>query len=892
MRGGSQCGGLSFRRLRFTALGVCRVIAIFTAFLLITQRGAIAQLTTTEEEKLQILTDPEALKKKIEKDKNKAPFEFFKSQIAPFDLLPYVKPYHWATLAMELRANDEDYEGYIQSGSVMMPSMPHEMVFRRDARLLKEKRARLPLQVNLMQTVPKEWALELVRPGAIRPDGVWSASLLTLEPHQMLIMVLAKESTNQFAAWNRLIAMLPSEAERDSADLEKQRYFRLVLPMDADKPALSPHPLTWSTLSHVIWDGLPPDSLSVSQQQAMLDWLHWGGQIIVIGGAGQAYSLLRESFLGPYLPAEATGQTVSLARDDLRPLSQTYPPPAHLESPNDQSQPQPLTTEEAIRRYGRSYQAPAPILPAPNRPVQLAVLRANSGSSTIPLGEASPHALAVERRVGRGRLTMLSINPNDPALLAWPGLDTLIRRVVLRRPEEPIVGRAGFDGVEFRRSRRGRLLAHDLSWYRIMSRDAGLESNYGPRNSSELEDLRQKQASSGPDGNDPDTLLGRLPGVADWRDFTAIPRLARELLDQASGISIPSSSFVLKVLLAYVIAVVPLNWLICRFLLNRREWAWVVVPLVALGFAIGVERMAARNLGYDTASDEIDLLELYSDYPRAHLTRLGSLYSTGRTNFTLSYPDDPTALALPMDTGRSIRGEQIAGSAWQSYPIPALVGLAVEPRSLSLYRAEQMLALKGPIRLEGEGKNRKIVNESGQELRDATLVDLGGPEKAKEWYLGTIAAGAAVEIGELKEEPPPEQVEVVPTGPDPFAFVSRLKKEYEDRPENQGELRLVAWVGDTVAGQVIDPPVDRRRGFTAVVVHLRCGNPPSPGGWRYDLLAQGSEDELLDSLKRDVTARMAADAERAAVGSARRRPPGAVVGKTQRGGMGKAVRPQ
>ena len=82
--------------------------------------------------------------------------------------------------------------------------------------------------------------------------------------------------------------------------------------------------------------------------------------------------------------------------------------------------------------------------------------------------------------------------------------------------------------------------------------------------------------------------------------------------------------------------------------------------------------MAARNLGYDTASDEIDLLEVYGDYPRAHLTRLGSLYSTGRTNFNLSYPNDPTALALPMDTGRSIRGEQVASSAWQSYPVPAL----------------------------------------------------------------------------------------------------------------------------------------------------------------------------------------------------------------------------
>ena len=53
--------------------------------------------------------------------------------------------------------------------------------------------------------------------------------------------------------------------------------------MDAEKPPLSSHPLTWTTISHVVWDGLPPDILSVAQQQALLDWLHWGGQLIFTG---------------------------------------------------------------------------------------------------------------------------------------------------------------------------------------------------------------------------------------------------------------------------------------------------------------------------------------------------------------------------------------------------------------------------------------------------------------------------------------------------------------------------------------------------------------------------------------------------------------------------------
>ncbi len=130
-----------------------------------------------------------------------------------------------------------------------------------------------------------------------------------------MILVLSKESTTQFAPWSRMTAMIPSGTDREDARvLDRQRYYRLVLPNEPDKLALSAHPLTWTTISHVIWDGLPPDALTVSQQQAMLDWLHWGGQLIFTGGAGQAYPLFRESFLGPYLPGEPTGQTVRAER--------------------------------------------------------------------------------------------------------------------------------------------------------------------------------------------------------------------------------------------------------------------------------------------------------------------------------------------------------------------------------------------------------------------------------------------------------------------------------------------------------------------------------------------------------------------------------------------------
>src|SRR5439155_3732503 len=121
-------------------------------------------------------------------------------------------------------------------------------------------------------------------------------------------------------------------------------------------------------------------------------------------------------------------------------------------------------------------------------------------------------------------------------------------------------------------------------------------------------------------------------------------------------------------------------------------------------------------------------------------------YSTGRTRYSISFPNDPTALALPIDNGRALRGEDVVASVWQSYPVPRLDRFLVQPRSLGMFRAEQMVALDGAITLESDEGIRRVVNQGGLELRDAVLVDLSGPKERKETYLGTIAPGASAEV--------------------------------------------------------------------------------------------------------------------------------------------------
>lgn len=746
------------------------------------------------------LTEPETPGKK--KERTKPLYEFYRSQIAPFDVLPYVKPGHWNTLNLEMVANYNDYAGLLQTEPVRLADMPHAITYRREARLLKEQDARLGFQI-MLPNVPKELLVELTRPDAIRADGGWQASFLKLEPHQMLIPVLSPEPS-VYIPWARLNAVIPSSGDKDMQAIEKQRYYRFVLPQKPDKPQLSPHPLTWTTSSHLIWDGQEPDTLGLGQQRAMVDWLHWGGQIIVIG-SGPVFASLQDSFLGPYLPATPSGENASLGEDDLKTLVQEYPPPLWPNEWEDQ-----IDFDPQGLRPPRYKEPEKGIVPGPLRPVLFSGLTPRPGATPLPLDPEGRRLLGVEWRVGRGRVLILAFNPLDPAFAqeAWPGMDNFVRRVVLRRPEEPYGGGAssppGVNAATFYSLLRG----PDLSWFRILARDLGAQ-----------------QSSNTPQPGD---IALPTDGVAAWSDTASmLPGVTRKALEDASGISIPASSFVLKVILAYIVALVPLNWLVCRYVLRRREWAWAVVPLLSLGFAYAVERAAAYDLGFDSACDEIDLLEIHGNYTYAHLSRFAALYSTGRDKYTIAYPDEPTALALPLNMQRSLRGEEDARSVFQSTPDPALVDFQVQPRSLAMFRAEAMVDIGGVIQLDESGGpgQRKVINASNLELHDAALIDMDSGHVTP---LGTIAPGATAD--ESKPVPSVEgstgsEVDWLDVGP----FLIQLSTYRFGRPEDGGEVRLVALATGPHPGQVLEPAVDRHRGFRLVVAHLKYGPPPDPG---------------------------------------------------------------
>ena len=144
-----------------------------------------------------------------------------------------------------------------------------------------------------------------------------------------------------------------------------------------------------------------------------------------------------------------------------------------------------------------------------------------------------------------------------------------------------------------------------------------------------------------------------------------------------------------------------------------------------------------------------------------------------------------------------------------------------------MFRAEQMVSMGGTVALAGDEGPRRVVNTTDLELRDAVLVDVNGPGDRRETYLGTIAPGASVEV----ERPRPLPSTRRPTQGtlDPSRFLRAFAAfARTTAPRDQGEIRLVAWSPRPFGGQKLEPSVDRHRGLTLVVVHLRFGPPPRP----------------------------------------------------------------
>lgn len=754
------------------------------------------------------------------------PFKFSRLEVIPSDdvlLRNFTKPGHAFTASLSAVAQLADTRGELTSEVTTVEGTPvamgdtrYHLVMARPVVLPKGQRKTLeftcfmPHEVSDTSGLFLHYALRLARGGSVVHDE--SEATRLLPPHQYLFVVLA-DNPNTYGYLKQLESVRPAFNELQDAGTELV-YYRVVLPAAAERVPVPAHPFAWTMIAYVLWDGAAADRMTPDQQQAMLSWLHWGGQLIISGPG--SLDQLAGTFLAPYLPAKSDG-TVELGAAEFQPLNAYWS----------------LTPRRQDSHLARDVVTTSPL-------VGVRLQRQAAGVALEGTG-----TLVLERRVGRGRIVVTAFSLNAREVVNWSSYDSFFNNALLRRPRRLFTA-LGSASVQTswadlpQRERDPRLVTAT----RYFTRDAGRVVATAP--------ATEEEADWHLDGS----MSDRPGGVASWNDESGVGVAAHRALQDAAGISIPQADFVLRVLLVYLTLLVPVNWCVFR-LWGRVEWAWAAAPLIAIVGAAVVIRLAQLDIGFVRSRTELGVLEMHAGHSAAHLTRYTALYSSLSTSYELQF-DDPTGIARPFPPTPS--PDRARAVIWRRDEGIEVRGFQVDSNTTTFLHSEQMYQVGGTVQLTGDGHAQwSVENGTPLNLRDVQLF-YRTPAGVRVCALLVLPAGAAARVEFTRlAEPPARDVseDAVQSGTRPHGDDMGIQELMElaawGTALRPGDVRLVAWTDDTLAGLSIVPQASQSRIRTVVLIHLRYGPlpPATPdANLRVDIQAspETADEDGLDPL--------------------------------------------
>ena len=726
-----------------------------------------------------------------------------------------VKSGHWTPTVQKMKANYEDFVGRTMVGLFderNQPSVLQNTRFTYEATrpvVLAKGRAK---QVTGEIFVPEYTTGKRIQSTLLNRDSgsreSRSLSLLKMPSYQYFIVVMAKEFSRYSFLKVTDTVRAPWEEE---SEIASSPHYRVVLADGSKAIPVSANSLAWTSIAYVIWDEVDPTRMSTEQQQALVDWLHWGGRIVVNGP--DSLDLLRSSFLEDYLPVDAAGPR-TITAEDLRSWSAAW--------------------------SSRSEGTQAPVL-KPTQPWSGIQLKPREEAQEL-IGGAG---LFYERGVGRGSIVVSAFQLTERDFINWPGYDSFLNAALLRRPQRRFSeGAYGGPRVDWADYGSQRLDAHFMTGLRLFARDATTKANW----------QRVEKISSNPLGAQLGALdtvstekVDRPGGVAAWSETSPVSLASRALLTEAGAVRVPGASFVLACLGIYLVVLVPLNWMVFRAV-NRVEWAWIAAPVIAFFGTWTLVRMVQLDIGFVRSQTEIALLELQGDYERGLLTRYTGLYSSLSTTYEVTY-EDPTTVALPFpakDENPLKIGDRSSAVVFEKQRATHLRGLTVASASRRTVHSEQMFSLAGSLRLGTSSRGSKqIENQSGFNLRDVVVLQrqiVGGKLRTMGSWIGELRSGDSAGLGFTPVE--------LTDGRLPFSkqrkqatqralnqrleFDSLLKLAFQfpgdndPLQKNRETYRLVGIVDQLLPGTEVAPAASQIQGATVVLAHLKYAAPEQP----------------------------------------------------------------
>ena len=672
---------------------------------------------------------------------------------------------HWASVQLNCVSNRQDFTGDLHTFSVIpgtnnLPAPVSGTEFylesSRPVSLPQEQWKYLETTLympNRAGATQSSFTLSLYDRNGLAQnleDSGFNVNLMV--EHQHHFVVLTQRPASKQYLKDLSCIQLPSEdaMSQVSGDLEYINSRRYYLPVFSEPNRGLPLPsrsLTWTTIAYVLWDDVRPGELTVEQQAAMLDWLHWGGQLIVNGPAGLAG--LEDSFLADYLPC-VLGGPVNLVQSDFAEWNQNWAVPER----------------EGGGRHTLD-------LPGETTIFGVSLKLTDRGAFVPGTGE-----LVAESRVGRGGIVVSGVTLDQlDTTLSCQSFASFFNGALMRRPGRRFSARPQYSDADcdWRQplsvltdpllATRLRYVSRDLGEFGTAEAYEGSAANW--EEAAEQEAVENGDAPLGgafPGGPADDSMYTIAPhkrkpqqapevfggynpspggGVAAWNDQSAISNAARQTLLEAAGIVPPSRNFVMRMLLIYLVVLVPVNWVVFKCL-GRVEWAWVAAPILAVLGGIGVARYASLDIGFVRASNSVGVLELHGGYARGHLTNYTALYTSLSTKYDVTIRDG-SALVLPFAKSSN------AESNVRARPVQLRIGreigfnnFPIDSNSTRLFHSENMVNVGGAIYLANDGA--EVVNDSRMALKDVGLLRRQASGQLQFSWIGQLDAAAAAPL--------------------------------------------------------------------------------------------------------------------------------------------------
>ncbi len=721
---------------------------------------------------------------------------------------------HWGSATMDARSNREDFNGMMkvegvdpQGEPLVLDRTVYTVSTERPVQLAKKQKKNLEITYFPPTNTPSFRLRTSLQFQGGRSAGTATIDPLILMPEHQYHLVVLSATPDAYSFLKAIPTVRAPSTQFTEAG--QAPHYRIHSPTVRNYVPLASSALKWTTIAYLVWDDFQPGKLQTSQQEALIDWLHWGGQLVISGP--KSLDTLKGSFLEPYLPADSGGAW------ELNQAELDY--------------------------LNRAFQRGGPALSA-KRPWSGVKLALRPEGAFIPdSGE-----LVAERRVGAGRIAVTAFSLTQRDLRTWPGIDEMANSWLLRRDPRVFTAAVGVEGatvawegtpLPFVPEKASKLRFFTRDWLTDAARSKYTASRSVTENLGQAATTPFGQFNPNPYGPDIAPPIG--PGVAGWNDFSDAAVFARESLRTAAGIKVPKREFVFWTLGTYVLVLAPLNWLIFR-MVRRVEWAWLAVPVLAIGFSIGVIRLAQLDIGFARSTTELAVVEIQGPHAKGHVTRYTAMYSSLASNYDLEF-DDPGAVALPLAAEREqLTGQSIRPVTYWRDSTVKFTNFGVDSNATGMVHSEHFLDMGGALRWEplsdGSGK---VVNETEYELKGAGVVrrDIDPQKPLSVAWIGDLKAGTAatVQFESVSEDEKEklfqgERAEAPQTAPQdlPGQLNVRRLVELAETTLAPGETRLIAWTEQELPGIAIDPPAPQNRQLSLIVAHLDYGvfEPPLP----------------------------------------------------------------